>query len=241
MNSSPVPEMGLLIVALLVGAAACAPAPARPNTPTRILPLAVAAPVRPESRRNTDIRNIDARATFEAARWEPMKGAVAGTYSIAVCRQRCTVGDEARAYVVGELVLFEDATGALNQGAVPPLRRAVALSSQEETIGGENRLPRGCVQLRSNLALGDSYLGIESHDWFRWEPYSTGTLVFPLYTSPDAGYEVEAVVRQGTLVGVGASRGGRDASWEGPEDYIVGRRIGPPNPAICATANPDPS
>lgn len=89
----------------------------------------------------------------------------------------------------------------------------------------------GCFRLHRIHEVRDSYLGDQPLSELRWERYSTGVLTFALYTSPDAWYNVEAVIQRQALVGVGASSGGIADSIDWPDDYVVGRRIGPANAA----------
>jgi len=202
--------LGALIMVLLVGAACDQATPPPEPTPAPVAQsqaIAVAPTVPSE-----------ARLAFEAARVKPSQDAVAGTYRIAACRQPCAPGDESQAYVVGEVVLFDS-----GEGTVSPRHHGLPFGLP----------PNGCYRLRKLQDAKDSYLGIDSQAGLHWDRDSSGTVTFALFRSPDAAYNVEAVVREATLTGVGTSSGAGVVSIDGPDDYVVGRRIGPPDATVC--------
>lgn len=170
-----------------------------------------------------------ARVAFESAYAGTIGDDPTGTFTIAACREQCSPGDRERGYVVGELVLYDD----------PEVSSRLAIEKTGQIMplrpGDENR-PRhnGCFRLTPIRELEDSYLGIDVRNVLVWErDATTGVVTFALYSSPDAGYLVEAVVRGQTLVGVGTSWGAGVAEISAPDDYILGRRTGPPNAAEC--------
>ncbi len=145
---------------------------------------------------------------------------VAGTFRFLVCRSRCAFTDTASAYAVGELVLFSDEPVP----ALPTSRYA----------GGA--VANGCFRVRKRQDLPDTYLGIDRGSPFRWTREPSGGIRFSLYRSPDAGYPVRAVVVGDSLIGAGTSEGVGIAEISAPDDYIVGRRVGAADPALCSRA-----
>jgi hypothetical protein len=169
------------------------------------------------------------RTAFEAARVGNTSETPTGTFAIAACREPCEPGDERRSYVVGELVLFDD----------PELAARLAIQKTGQIIpmrpGDEGRSwHNGCFEIRRTQKVTESYLGIDRRNVLMWErDTSTGVVTFSMFSDSHAGYSVEAVIRGEMLVGVGVSWGFGVAEISGPDDFIVGRRIGPPDTAMC--------
>ena len=152
---------------------------------------------------------------------------VTGTYTIALCRARCTPDRPAGAYATGFLVLAAD---SIVLGAVPPARRREIEEARYYLGTGA---PNGCFSLRRNARVGNSYAGLLPVAQTTWRGDSTGTVHFVLYRSPDAGYDVRAVIKDGVLRGVGRSWGVGEAQIDAPADVVVGRRLGPPDARRC--------
>lgn len=161
-----------------------------------------------------------ARDAFRIATAAARRGdAVTGTYAFAVCRggRACRVDAPDGAYAAGTLVLLPAADAARH--GVP----------DAEWEGAAN----GCFRVALRRDPGHTYLGLTPAGGVVWRRDATGAFAVHLYRSPDAGYELRAVVLADTLVGVGASWGAGAAAIVAPDDHVVGRRTGPPDPTAC--------
>lgn len=159
-------------------------------------------------------------------------GSIAGTYEVVICRQDCDRPD--RALASGRLVL-EDAAYPLAEVPEPARthieRRAFILA----VIDGQ-RAPNACFVL--DRARGaNTYAGITRVGMTKWRPDPAATVRLPLFHSPDAGYVAILSIRGGEIHGRGRSWGGEHAGDGAiPPDSIIGRRLGPPDRALCIRA-----
>ena len=78
-----------------------------------------------------------------------------------------------------------------------------------------------------------SYLAVHRHGYTRWEWQSDDSLVFWTYRGPDASHVVRAIWTDTGFVGRGHSAGPYLAPSQVPDEFIVGRRLGPPDPNRC--------
>lgn len=141
-------------------------------------------------------------------------GNVPGTYEILVCRGGCGRGDVEHAYVRGTVILTASQLGdagtyALGWGP-----------------------PNGCFELQQVQDLGDSYAGIIVAGFIHWTQQGD-TIRFPIYQSPDAGYDIELSRSDSGLIGWGNSWGAGVVEIHAPRDSIWTRRMGPPDPTQC--------
>ena len=147
--------------------------------------------------------------------------AVAGTYTLALCRSApCAPGDTGAAYLTATVVLLDSADAARRGLARPAWERGAA---------------NGCFAVRHRRAQHDSYAGIRLGGSLRWAsaPGDSGRIVFALYRSPDAAYTVRVAPTAGGLAGSGRSDGAGAAKIVAPPDTVVAARVGPPDPARC--------
>jgi hypothetical protein len=153
---------------------------------------------------------------------------VEGTYEIAVCKVgRCAPGDTAVTLTQGILVLFATRLPPVPDSAINLLRLPFLAEGNM------------CFALEPRRPGSQTYAGLAGVEATRWQPDSaTGQrITFSLYFSPDAGHEVTARIRHGTLGGRGTSWGAGVAAVEYPPDTIVGRRLGPPDITPCVAAS----
>ena len=165
---------------------------------------------------------------------------VAGTYELLICRDGCGSRDKARAYIRGTLVL---ASGALSFDSASTrarrrLMQAFLFYGPPLRIGHADRLPdpNGCFVLTSVDTSTDSYAGIDRVGLLLWRLDGASRVIFELYRSPDAGYDVAVRATGDALAGVGESWGAGAAATSAPRDSVVGWRIGPPSAARCSAA-----
>ena len=137
-----------------------------------------------------------------------------GTYDLAVCRGgRCALRDTATAYLLATVVLFDSAGAAAAD--LPPAHYE---RGQRAT---------GCFWIRYHKKVGDSYAGISPRAYFMWG--GVGSIRFPLYRSPDAGYVVELRRTATGFDGGGTSWGVGVVEIQAPRDTVVAARVGPPD------------
>jgi hypothetical protein len=171
----------------------------------------------------------------------PPDSSAVGTYQLAFCRSPCRFEDTASAAIRGVLVLDS-------------VRIAIP-DSQKEYFGVANASdfatdlrhanPEGaCFALHepsrpratsAGMPVVRGYPGVAITNW-RYSSDSSG-LEFELYRSPDAAFRVTAQVSGGTLAGR-ARAGGMLGEGEFGVRYVIGRRVGVPNPRLCLSAAP---
>jgi hypothetical protein len=94
---------------------------------------------------------------------------------------------------------------------------------------------RAPVRMGGRPVVRDGLIAVGLNNW-RYRQDSTG-LVFELYRSPDASFGVDAHISSGRLVGI-ASGGGELYKADFGVRYVVGKRVGEPQPARCFAAAP---
>lgn len=77
-----------------------------------------------------------------------------------------------------------------------------------------------------------SFLGLAGHELTSWTQRAD-TIHFTTARTADAGHEVEAVVTDSGFVGHGHSWGAGVAEIHVPDEFVMGRRIGPPDRRLC--------
>ncbi|SRR6266576_669736 len=137
-----------------------------------------------------------------------------GTYEFLICRGGCGSGDSSRAYIHGTLVLAESNLRGFGRYAL-----------------GWGQ-PNGCFDLRQLQELGDSYAGIMKHNVIHWVQRGD-TARFPIYRSPDAGYDLELTRSPSGLSGWGNSWGAGVTEIHAPRDSVWTRRIGDSDQQRC--------
>ena len=141
----------------------------------------------------------------------------AGSYNLLICRGGCGNFDSTRAYIRGGLVLSDS--------ILPQVRNAPFFLSNK---------PNGCFVLRILQERGDSYAGIIPVGPVYWKrAIGNDTIGFPIYRSPDAGYELSLVVSPRGLEGIGNSWGAGVVEIHAPDDSILAVRIGQPDSRLC--------
>ena len=155
-----------------------------------------------------------------------------GTYRLLACRAGCGDADSTRAYLIGTLVVLPEQI-ALSD-LPPDTHREFERSSIFMRLGTSDE-PIGCFALTLRRRVGDSYAGI-SPAGLLFAEFKGDTLYFPLYRSPDAGYEVAVVIGEQRLHGTGYSWGAGVAAIDAPSDSILIWRTGPPNLNDCIEA-----
>ncbi len=153
-----------------------------------------------------------------------------GTYRLLACRAGCGDADSTRAYLIGTLVVLPEQI-ALSD-LPPDTHREFERGARFLRLGTSDG-PIGCFALTLHRRVG-SYAGIRPVGLLFAE-FEGDTLRFPLYRSPDAGYEVAVVIGEQRLHGRGYSWGGVGA-MDAPSDSILIWRMGPPNLKDCIEA-----
>jgi len=155
-----------------------------------------------------------------------------GTYRLLVCLDSCGALDSTRAYLVGLLVV-QDSTIDLAD-APPSVRQHLEFASTFIRRGRSDSAPvTACFALHERGRVAHGYAGIEKASLVAWHIDSTNALLFDLYHSPDAMYEVAVRRYADTLRGIGVSRGAGVAEIHTPADSVVAWRIGPPVQEEC--------
>jgi len=98
---------------------------------------------------------------------------------------------------------------------------------------------RGCFDLTRHRHH-PSYLALFEEGYTGWShPTGTDSVRFTTYRSPDAGHRVSALLTDTGFVGTGHSWGAGVAYIDVPDEFIVGRRIGPPDMNRCGIYRAD--
>ena len=149
-----------------------------------------------------------------------------GTYRLLACRAGCGDADSTRAYLIGTLVVLPEQI-ALSD-LPPDTHREFQRGARFLRLGTSDG-PIGCFALTSSSPLlrGVGLLFAE---------FEGDTLGFPLYRSPDMGYEVAVVIGEQRLHGRGYLWGAGFLAIDAPSDSILIWRMGPPNLKDCIEA-----
>jgi hypothetical protein len=108
------------------------------------------------------------------------------------------------------------------------------LEPARDTVAGAHAwdLANGCFEARRLREDGATYVGIAARSPTRWRRDSSGMIRLHLYRSPDAGYEIAVVIRGGVVEGTGHYWGFASGD-RGPDEIVVGRRLGTDVRAVC--------
>ena len=156
------------------------------------------------------------------------------TYELRLCRVTCGPEWPANTIRSGWVVL-DSAPIAL--GPFPDSVRQWLEYSAMSISDGRERTPNGCYLVRADRPEVKTYAGLLIGGLTWGEPSAGGDSVrFSLYGSPDAGYHVAAAFTSGGFEGAGHSWGGGAAEVDYPDDLVLGRRLGPPDPSRCGEA-----
>ena len=157
-----------------------------------------------------------------------------GTYDLRLCRVRCGPEWPENTIRSGWVVL-DSAPIALSvfSDSVQSWLENSYMFMSDGREGGAN----GCYLLRAERPEVETYAGLRTGGLTRWQPTASGDSVsFSLYRSPDAGHEVAIVLTPGGFEGAGHSWGAGVAEVNYPDDLVLGRRLGPPDPRRCSEA-----
>jgi hypothetical protein len=176
-----------------------------------------------------------------------------GTYVIALCQGKCELEDSSRALFAGRLTLL-DTPLVIAQLELPDAKREyLELTSAFMTVSGPLN---GCFTFYPVRATrvdfhGFPYLrapgastSLEPIGLTHWEERGPDSISVTLKRSPDAGHDLLATITDGRLEG----RGFWFAVGDGPEreregdigsDFVIGRRIGPPDLDSCIRNVPE--
>jgi hypothetical protein len=130
-----------------------------------------------------------------------------GTYRFVACTGPCAEGDSSLVVARGTLVLDTTVTRP------------------------ETHQRFGCLDLEVRRGH-PSFLGLARHELTSWTQRAD-TIHFTTARTADAGHEVEAVVTDSGFVGHGHSWGAGVAEIHVPDEFVMGRRIGPPDRMLC--------
>jgi hypothetical protein len=163
------------------------------------------------------------------------EGAVGGTYEILICNSTCAA--DSSAIVRGRLVIADHAVPLTE---VPPAALAYFRSQTRllMTLADLDQAPNACFVLERNPAFR-GFAGLTPVGLTRWEATTGDTISVAIDQSPDAGYVVSVVARDGTLSGRGSSWAAGPESRASAGDEIRGRRIGPADFEPCFRAAED--
>jgi hypothetical protein len=166
-------------------------------------------------------------------------GDVPGTYEIRICHASgCGRGDTTGAVVRGLIVL--DSADLRVTANSPEEARGFALAGYGYDIA-PSKPANLCYVLARGVAITRGLAGIAEHGRSVWHrpaagpAADSGIILFSLYESSDAWYEVGAAVRNGRLEGI-AQSSGSGAMAHSLQERIFGTRIGPPRPGLTRRA-----
>jgi hypothetical protein len=150
---------------------------------------------------------------------------IAGTYELIICKGACSFANRANAFATAVVVLFDDVMARADRERIAPFYNYDASDV------------RACYAVDRKVQA-PSYVGINNKIGVSPWKLDGNTIQFELFHSPDAGYAV-VVNRTGHLL-TGTGRSWGAGMGAPPHDYgpdtIVGRRLGPPDMAACASA-----
>ena len=176
---------------------------------------------------------------------------LSGTYVIALCKGECELDDSSRALFAGRLTLVD--TPLVIADLPEPQRPYLELTSLFKTVNGPLN---GCFAFYPVRATRVDFHGLPylqapgATTWLdpvsltHWEQRSPDSIWVTLYRSADATHDLIAKITNGRLEGRGswfAAGDGAEQEREGDigSDFVVGRRIGPPDLASCIRGSPE--
>ena len=154
-----------------------------------------------------------------------------GTYDILICKGSCRFNSSENVLVRGLLVLEAQSFQPPDLPAVPDLNRG-----PRDLFLRRAGATNACFVLET-LERNRTYAGLIPVGFTQWWS-EANTVSVELYASPDAGHNVTVTLTAEGFQGTGSSRGaggGAPPNWWQP-DVVVGRRAGPSNRSICASA-----
>jgi hypothetical protein len=163
--------------------------------------------------------------------WPSQAAPVVGTYQVVICkREPCDLIDPANVQIKGHLVL---ADRPVTLADFPPeVQRLGSMRYRFDRAEANGCFGMAAQSLApmTNAASGDA-----GPTLWRQLPTDRTRVSFSLNQSPDASHEATATIANGSLRGLGSSRGigaAAPPSFWG-DDIIVGRRIGPVDLSHC--------
>jgi hypothetical protein len=154
---------------------------------------------------------------------------VAGTYAVWICADACAVQDTAAAPVAGYLVLSDK---ALNRDAFSD---EIVRGSMFFGLSASERAKPACFRLETRPGIPRSLMaGIIPAAITSWTT-SGDTVQVDLYASPDAGYTLRALVKDGRLTGVGRESGFIGGSFDRGTGPAHGVRVGDADVTRCSS------
>jgi hypothetical protein len=160
----------------------------------------------------------------------PQGNSIAGTYDIRLCVQPCDPSHSDSTTLRGQLVLEDD---PYRLSELPYSVRIYLQWREPYLIYTAEREPNACFtfgERRGRWTLA----GISRAAVTRWRP-ENGSMELLFFQSPDAASVARVSVRGRELHGYAISLGG-GARQPFPRDSIWGRRVGPPDRALCVRA-----
>jgi hypothetical protein len=166
-----------------------------------------------------------------------------GTYEVVFCRRLCRIEDSATAIIRGVLVL--DSSRISVPDSLRDYFEHANAGEWATTLRHDNpgaacfalREPGRPQVTRAGYAVVRDWLPAVALTNWRYRRDSTG-LAFDLLRSPDASFGVRgAQLSGGRLVGIARTAGELYRADFGVR-YMVGRRIGDPQPSLCLAAAP---
>ena len=157
-----------------------------------------------------------------------------GTYELRLCRVTCAP-EWPRNTIRSGWVVLDSAPIALSTfpDSVSDLLEYSFAFMADRSEDGAN----GCFLLSVDRPDVHTYGGLGTAGLTRWELVrGDDSIRFSLYRSPDAGHEVTVALTTGGFEGRGRSWGAGVAEVDYPDDIILARRLGPPEPRRCREA-----
>jgi len=150
-----------------------------------------------------------------------------GTYAVTFCKVKCDAGELDNVLVNGVIVLTDH---RIDSTVIAAMMRAGSWITPRADLP---EILTACFRLKrlGNWQRG-GFVPRDAAGVFAWHvDAKTRVLHADVLTSPDATYSIEATVTPDGFAGVGKREGA--FLQDVPQDAIVGRRMGPPNPAQC--------
>ena len=152
---------------------------------------------------------------------------VSGTYSFVACDGAPCEPGTPHAWAEGTVVLANE--------EMPFSEAPAAVLANLGTLG---HMPsgNGCFEVRRLRQSGRSWLGLSDGDstvWDRTEGRVRFSMFRGVFQGKLARYVVTARISGGTLLGAGTSEWESHVIGLQDRDYLVGRRLGPPDPRPC--------
>jgi hypothetical protein len=155
---------------------------------------------------------------------------VAGTYAVWFCADACAARDTASASVTGYLVLSDT---ALSRDAF-----SAQIIDDSMFLGRGRETVNACFRLETRPGKrGLMMAGIIPAAVTNWTS-SGDTVEVQLYASPDAGYTLRALVKDGRLLGAGREAGFIGGPFDEGKGPAHGVRVGDADVTWCTSGSP---